>query len=82
MGKWRYQDYRSQGQTAIDVAFAPGEGKTIDHAIATLISSAQSRIKIASMVLTSHAIRGNYPSKKRQIRAIALICRLDILEFY
>ncbi len=46
------------GQTAIDVAFAPGEGKTIDHTIATLISSAQSRIKIASMVLTSHAILG------------------------
>ncbi len=46
------------GQTAIDVAFAPGEGKTIDHQIASLISSAQSRIKIASMVLTSHAILG------------------------
>lgn len=46
------------GQTAVDVAFAPGEGKTIDHTIATLISSARSRIKIASMVLTSHAILG------------------------
>jgi len=45
-------------RTAIEVAFAPGEGKTIDQIIATLISSAQSRIKIASMVLTSHAILG------------------------
>ena len=46
------------GPTAIDVAFSPGEGATIDHIIASLISSAKQRIKIASMVITSHAILG------------------------
>lgn len=45
-------------QTSIDVAFSPGEGKTIDHLISQLISSARKRIKVASMVLTSHAILG------------------------
>lgn len=46
------------GAIAIDVAFSPGEGTTIDHIIASLISSAKQRIKIASMVITSHAILG------------------------
>jgi len=46
------------GSTAIDVAFSPGEGATIDHVISSLISSARQRIKIASMVITSHAILG------------------------
>jgi phosphatidylserine/phosphatidylglycerophosphate/cardiolipin synthase-like enzyme len=45
--------------TEIDVAFSPGEGRTIDHVIASLISSAQQRIKISSMVITSHAILGS-----------------------
>jgi phosphatidylserine/phosphatidylglycerophosphate/cardiolipin synthase-like enzyme len=46
------------GQNDIDFGFSPGEGKTIDHLIASLISSAQKRIKVASMVLTSHAVLG------------------------
>jgi phosphatidylserine/phosphatidylglycerophosphate/cardiolipin synthase-like enzyme len=46
------------GQTAIDVAFSPGEGQTIDQWITQLISSAKHRIKVASMVLTSHSILG------------------------
>jgi len=46
------------GSTAIDVAFSPGEGATIDHIISGLISSAKKRIKIASMVITSHTILG------------------------
>jgi phosphatidylserine/phosphatidylglycerophosphate/cardiolipin synthase-like enzyme len=44
------------GQTSVEVAFAPGEGKTIDHIISTLIGSAKQRIKVASMVLTSQSI--------------------------
>ncbi len=46
------------GQTSIDVAFSPGEGQTIDQMISSLISSARQRIKVASMVLTSHGIVG------------------------
>ncbi|MDF5723611.1 MAG: phospholipase D-like domain-containing protein [Rhizonema sp. PD37] len=46
------------GQIAVDYGFSPGEGETIDHLIASLISSARQRIKISSMVLTSHAILG------------------------
>lgn len=46
------------GATEIEVAFAPGEGATIDQLIARLISSARQRIKIASMVITSHTILG------------------------
>ena len=46
------------GSIAIDVAFSPGEGATIDHVVAKLISSAKQRIKLASMVITSHAILG------------------------
>lgn len=46
------------GSIAIDAAFSPGEGATIDHIIASLISSARQRIKIASMVITSHTILG------------------------
>jgi phosphatidylserine/phosphatidylglycerophosphate/cardiolipin synthase-like enzyme len=41
------------GQTAVDFGFSPGEGETIDHSIASLISSARRRIKVCSMVLTS-----------------------------
>jgi phosphatidylserine/phosphatidylglycerophosphate/cardiolipin synthase-like enzyme len=46
------------GQTSVDVAFSPGEGRTIDMMIARLISSARHRIRVASMVLTSHGILG------------------------
>ena len=46
------------GSTTIDVAFSPGEGATIDHILSGLISSARHRIKIASMVITSHTILG------------------------
>ncbi len=41
---------------AIDCGFSPGEGKTIDNAIANLITTARTRIKVCSMILTSHAI--------------------------
>ena len=45
-------------RTPIDVAFSPGEGQRIDQTISTQISSARTRIKIASMVITSHTILG------------------------
>lgn len=41
---------------SVDVAFSPGEGPLIDHHVAQLISSATQRIKIASMLLSSHAV--------------------------
>jgi len=44
------------GSTEVDFAFSPGEGQTIDHIISSLIGSAKSRIKIASMMITSHTI--------------------------
>ena len=47
------------GSTTVDVAFAPGEGQAIDQTISDLIGSARRRIKIASMVITSHAILGS-----------------------
>jgi phosphatidylserine/phosphatidylglycerophosphate/cardiolipin synthase-like enzyme len=46
-----------EGQ-AVQVAFAPGEGRSIDHDIAHHISSARRRLKICSMLLTSGAILG------------------------
>lgn len=46
------------GKTSLDVAFAPGEGTTIDAHIAELISSARARIKVASMVITSNRLLG------------------------
>lgn len=42
--------------TSVEVAFSPGEGTNIDNIIASLIGKAQRRIKVASMVLTSHNI--------------------------
>jgi phosphatidylserine/phosphatidylglycerophosphate/cardiolipin synthase-like enzyme len=42
--------------TAIQVAFAPGEGDAIDHTIARLIAGARRRLKVCSMLLTSTAI--------------------------
>jgi phosphatidylserine/phosphatidylglycerophosphate/cardiolipin synthase-like enzyme len=42
----------------VQVAFAPGEGRSIDHDIAHHISSARRRLKVCSMLLTSGAILG------------------------
>jgi len=42
--------------TRIEVAFAPGEGEAIDHAIARLIQNARRRLMLCSMLLTSGAI--------------------------
>jgi phosphatidylserine/phosphatidylglycerophosphate/cardiolipin synthase-like enzyme len=46
------------GDTVIDIAFAPGGGPGIDAHIASLISSARKRVKIASMVITSAQVLG------------------------
>jgi phosphatidylserine/phosphatidylglycerophosphate/cardiolipin synthase-like enzyme len=44
--------------TTVQVAFAPGEGRAIDHDIAHVISTARRRLKVCSMLLTSGAILG------------------------
>jgi phosphatidylserine/phosphatidylglycerophosphate/cardiolipin synthase-like enzyme len=44
--------------TAIDVAFAPGDGRSIDHEIAHRIGIARRRLKVCSMLITSGAILG------------------------
>jgi phosphatidylserine/phosphatidylglycerophosphate/cardiolipin synthase-like enzyme len=41
---------------SVDVAFSPGEGRTIDQEVAGLIASARKRIKIASMLISSHHV--------------------------
>jgi phosphatidylserine/phosphatidylglycerophosphate/cardiolipin synthase-like enzyme len=46
------------GQTPVHVAFAPGEGRAIDHDVAHRISAARRRLKVCSMLLTSGAILG------------------------
>jgi phosphatidylserine/phosphatidylglycerophosphate/cardiolipin synthase-like enzyme len=46
------------GNTNVHVAFAPGEGRAIDHDVAHRISAARRRLKIGSMLLTSGAILG------------------------
>jgi phosphatidylserine/phosphatidylglycerophosphate/cardiolipin synthase-like enzyme len=46
------------GRSKIEVAFSPGEGQTIERMISNLIGTARTRIKIASMVITSHTILG------------------------
>jgi phosphatidylserine/phosphatidylglycerophosphate/cardiolipin synthase-like enzyme len=46
------------GETAVHVAFAPGEGRAIDHDVAHRISAARRRLKVCSMLLTSGAILG------------------------
>jgi phosphatidylserine/phosphatidylglycerophosphate/cardiolipin synthase-like enzyme len=46
------------GGTTIGVAFAPGEGRAIDHDVAHRIGAARRRIKVCSMLLTSGAILG------------------------
>jgi phosphatidylserine/phosphatidylglycerophosphate/cardiolipin synthase-like enzyme len=44
--------------TTVGVAFAPGEGRSIDHDVAHRIALARRRLKICSMLLTSGAILG------------------------
>jgi phosphatidylserine/phosphatidylglycerophosphate/cardiolipin synthase-like enzyme len=44
----------------VDVAFAPGEGRSIDHEIAHWIATARRRLKICSMLITSGAILGAF----------------------
>lgn len=46
------------GSGAVDVAFAPGEGPQIDHAIAHRIGAAQRRLKLCTMLITSGTILG------------------------
>jgi phosphatidylserine/phosphatidylglycerophosphate/cardiolipin synthase-like enzyme len=44
------------GTAEVEVAFAPGEGEAIDHALARLVQGARRRLKVCSMLLTSGAI--------------------------
>ena len=44
------------GDTWVDVAFSPGEGNTIDEEASHLIQAATRRIKVASMLISSHHI--------------------------
>jgi phosphatidylserine/phosphatidylglycerophosphate/cardiolipin synthase-like enzyme len=46
------------GGTEVHVAFAPGEGRTIDHDLAHRISACRRRLKICSMIITSGSILG------------------------
>jgi phosphatidylserine/phosphatidylglycerophosphate/cardiolipin synthase-like enzyme len=46
------------GGTKVHVAFAPGEGRAIDHDVAHRISAARRRLKVCSMLITSGAILG------------------------
>jgi phosphatidylserine/phosphatidylglycerophosphate/cardiolipin synthase-like enzyme len=42
----------------VHVAFAPGQGRAIDHAAARRISAARRRLKVCSMIVTSGTILG------------------------
>lgn len=53
-------------QIDIDIAFAPGEGDAIDHKIARLVHSANRRIKLCSMLLTSSAILKALTDKRQR----------------
>jgi phosphatidylserine/phosphatidylglycerophosphate/cardiolipin synthase-like enzyme len=46
------------GPTPVHVAFAPGEGRAIDHDVAQRISACRRRLKVCSMLITSGAILG------------------------
>jgi phosphatidylserine/phosphatidylglycerophosphate/cardiolipin synthase-like enzyme len=46
------------GPTRVQVMFAPGQGRAIDHEIAHYVRAAKRRLKVASMLLTSGAILG------------------------
>jgi phosphatidylserine/phosphatidylglycerophosphate/cardiolipin synthase-like enzyme len=43
-------------QKTVDVAFSPGEGSAIDTYVANLITYAKRRIKLASMLISSHQV--------------------------
>src|SRR5262249_48182513 len=45
-------------ERAVTVAFAPGEGRAIDHEMAHQIGTARRRLKVCSMLITSGAILG------------------------
>jgi phosphatidylserine/phosphatidylglycerophosphate/cardiolipin synthase-like enzyme len=65
---WSLGDIATTGQhdrgtvtvdgSAVEVAFAPGEGQAIDHTIAHYIHQAKRRLKICSMLITSGTILG------------------------
>jgi phosphatidylserine/phosphatidylglycerophosphate/cardiolipin synthase-like enzyme len=46
------------GGTKVHVAFAPGEGRAIDHDVGHRIGAARRRLKICSMLITSGVILG------------------------
>jgi phosphatidylserine/phosphatidylglycerophosphate/cardiolipin synthase-like enzyme len=46
------------GSVSVGVAFAPGEGRGIDHEIAGVIAQARRRLKVCSMLLNSGTILG------------------------
>jgi phosphatidylserine/phosphatidylglycerophosphate/cardiolipin synthase-like enzyme len=46
------------GSIPVHVAFAPGDGRVIDHYLAHRISSCRRRLKICSMLITSGSILG------------------------
>jgi phosphatidylserine/phosphatidylglycerophosphate/cardiolipin synthase-like enzyme len=46
------------GRATVGVAFAPGEGRAIDHDVAHRISAARRRLKVCSMLITSGSILG------------------------
>ncbi len=46
------------GGVRVHVAFAPGEGRAIDHDVAHRIGAARRRLKVCSMLITSGAILG------------------------
>jgi phosphatidylserine/phosphatidylglycerophosphate/cardiolipin synthase-like enzyme len=46
------------GSANVAVAFAPGEGRAMDHDVAHRIGAARRRLKVCSMILTSGAILG------------------------
>jgi phosphatidylserine/phosphatidylglycerophosphate/cardiolipin synthase-like enzyme len=46
------------GAIPVHVAFAPGQGRAIEHDAATRISAARRRVKVCSMLLTSGTVLG------------------------
>jgi phosphatidylserine/phosphatidylglycerophosphate/cardiolipin synthase-like enzyme len=58
------------GGSSVGVAFAPGEGEAIDHALARLIGGAHRRVQVCSMLLTSSAIL-HALDQKRQAGRVA-----------
>lgn len=48
----------SLGATSVHVAFAPGEGRAIDHEVGHRLAAAHRRLKICSMLITSGCILG------------------------